>query len=275
MKSVFVFLFFNVFTGLVIAQVVTNNASLKEVERIEITGKIVVQSEDKEAITVFNSSSNKGTITDEEGRFSIEVALNDNITFAALQFKDFSIVIDERIMRSKQLTVFLVEEVNKLDEIIILPYDLTGSLLVDLNSVRTYNVDMDSIYSGLTDQDDYKFSADYLTGVNNPAVEDQLPYMDNGLNIINLVGLFLRPFGSKTNVEKRATLPNGTLVQRYDAEFLETNFKIPRSRSEEFIVYVEERGIDSRLWQKDRELELLEFLYQESILFLNSSIEKK
>jgi hypothetical protein len=177
-------------------------------------------------------------------------------------------------MRSRQITVFLVEEVNKLDEVILLPYDLSGSLLADLDAVRTYNVDMDSIYSGVADQDDYQFSADYQTSVNNAAVEDQLPTMKNGLNIINLVGLFISPLTKKRNNEARALLPNGTLVKRYNAAFLEENFKIPRERSDEFLVYVEEKGVDAELWKKERELELLELLQQESQLFLNSSIDK-
>lgn len=275
MKGAFVFFFMIFATGFSFGQDVKKTSTIQEVTRVEISGKIVVQSEDKEAITVFNSSSNKGTITDEEGRFNIEVALNDIIGFGALQFKDFSISIDERIIRSKQLTVFLVEEVNKLDEVLILPYDLTGSLLADLDAVRTYNVDMDSIYSGTSDQDDYKFSADFQTKVDNAAVDDQLPYMDNGLNIINLVGLFLKPFQKIKKEQQQSRLPNGTLVQRYNAEFLEENFKIPRSRSEEFIVYVEEKGINSELWKQEKELELLELLYQESLLFLNPTLDKE
>lgn len=275
MKRAFVFFSMIFVIGFSFGQDVKNTSSVQEIDRIEISGKIVVQSEDKEAITVFNSSSNKGTITDEEGRFNIEVALNDVVGFGALQFKDFSITIDERIIRSKQLTVFLVEEVNKLDEVLILPYDLTGSLLADLEAVRTYNVDMDSIYSGASDQDDYKFSADFQTKVDNAAVDDQLPYMDNGLNIINLVGLLIKPFQKIKKEQQQSRLPNGTLVQRYNAEFLEENFKIPRSRSEEFIVYVEEKGVDSELWKQEKELQLLELLYQESLLFLNPSLDKE
>jgi hypothetical protein len=242
-------------------------------ERVEISGRVYVKSNDLEGIAVYNSSANEGTATDEQGRFVIEVKLNDVINFSALQFKDFSVTINQDILDSGSMTAMLVEDVNKLDEVILLPYDLSGSLFVDLNAVRTYNVDMDSIYSGVTDQDKYKLSADNQTRVNNAAVEDQMPGMQNGLNIVNLVGLMLKPFQKKKLEKESRLIPNGTLITRYDAEFLETHFKIPRARSGEFIVFVEEKGVQASLWREDRELELLELLYQESLIFLNPSTD--
>jgi hypothetical protein len=242
-------------------------------DRIEIKGRVYVQTNELEGIAVYNSSANEGTITDEDGRFVIEAKLNDVINFSALQFKDFSAIITERIMESKSMTVMLVEDVNKLPEVIILPYDLSGNLFVDLNSVRTFNVDMDSLYTGIGEQDKYRLSADELTAVNNAAVDDQLPYMDNGLNIINVVGLMLSPFKKKKRDIDAELLPKGTLVTRYNAAFLETHFKIPRARSGEFFIYMEEKGVPVSLWEERRELELLQLMYQESILFLNPELE--
>ena len=45
--------------------------------RIEVNGKIIVESNDVAGITVFNKSSNTGTITNEKGEFVLKVALND------------------------------------------------------------------------------------------------------------------------------------------------------------------------------------------------------
>jgi hypothetical protein len=71
-----------------------------------INGKIIVSTEDKEGVAVFNTfSSNKWTATDKDGYFSIDVALNDVIQFSALQFQDFTVTINQKIyMRSKRLT---------------------------------------------------------------------------------------------------------------------------------------------------------------------------
>ncbi|MEM9680369.1 MAG: hypothetical protein AAF901_08605, partial [Bacteroidota bacterium] len=239
----------------------------QDVIRTEISGKIVVETDDKEGITVFNSSSNRGTITDEEGKFKIKVAFNDVVVFGALQFQDFMVVIDQRVLDSKQLTVFLVEEVNKLDEVLVLPYDLSGNLAVDVESSRTYNVSLDAVYFGLEHPEDFEFSADYKTAINNPSVDDQLPYMDNGLNVINFVGLLASPFiksKKREEVAPEVSVPSGKLSERYDANYLKVHFGIPLAKTNAFIAYVEDKGIDSKLLAKDKEVQLLEFISQQS-----------
>ena len=98
-----------------------------------------------------------------------------------LQFKDFTIAITEKVITSKRLTVILVEEINKLDEVVILPFDLTGNLNADLENVRTYNVSLDDVYFGLDHIEDFEFSADYKTKADNLAFNEYNPKVDNML----------------------------------------------------------------------------------------------
>jgi hypothetical protein len=239
-------------------------------ERVEISGRVIIDTEEREGITVFNESSNKGTVTDEKGAFVIEVALNETIAFAALQFKDFTITIDERIIKSKQVTVQLVEEVNRLDEVIILPYDLSGNLDVDLNNVRTYNVDMDKVYLGIKDWDDYKFAADNKSKIENPLIENKLV---NGLNFVNLFGLLVK---SKDTDEVDKDKPKESpLTNRYSPQFLLTYFKIPTDSADVFIDFVESKNMHKTLLDKKKELLLLEHLLSESKLFLTAISEKQ
>ena len=121
--------------------------------RTEIVGTIIVDRNDKEGVTVFNSSSGKGTITDEDGKFTIEVALNDRIEFSALQFEDFAVVITQQIIDFKEITVFLIEQINKLDEVLILPYNLTGNLSFDTKNIELMNPNLDALYFGLVNLD--------------------------------------------------------------------------------------------------------------------------
>ncbi len=250
----------------------------QEINRIEVTGKVIVETDEKEGITVYNSSSNKGTITDENGNFKIKVALNDIVVFGALQFQDFTVIIDNKVMDSKKLTVFLVEEVNKLDEVIVLPYDLSGNLYVDVQSTRTYNVDLDAIYFGIEHQEEFEFSDDYKSGITNPSVDDQLPYFDNGFNVINFVGLLMSPLLKKSKKSKKqkdpeVKVPSGKLSERYNAEFLKENFDIPLNKTNAFIAFVEDKGIDEQLLVKGKEIQLLEYISKQSKLFLNSKSE--
>jgi hypothetical protein len=252
----------------------------QDIERTLINGKIIVSSEDKEGVAVFNTSSNKGTTTDEEGYFSINVALNDIIEFSALQFKDFTVKISEDIIRSKRLTVILVEEVNKLDEVVLLPFGLTGNINADLNNVRTYNVSLDYVYFGLDNITDFEFSPDYKTEAENVAFNEYNPRVDNMLNVVNLAGFLLKQVANvdlskKTQEEKRLEItPFRRALEKYSYNYLHVNFDIPLDQMEDFIAFMETEGIADDLFAKDKEIQLLERINQLSQAFLNLNRER-
>lgn len=251
------------------------------VERTLINGKIIVSTEDKEGVAVYNTSSNQGTTTDENGYFSIEVTLNDVIEFSALQFKDFVVKINEDILKSKRLTVILVEEINKLDEVVLLPFDLTGDLNADLDNVRTYNVSLDYVYFGLDHITDFEFSADYKTKAENVAFDEYNPRVENMLNVVNLAGFLLKQVANvdvkknRSNKEKELKrTPFKKALEKYSYNYIHSNFNIPLNQVEAFIDYMEEEGIDESLFAKDKEIELLEHITQLSLTFLNNTGEK-
>jgi len=248
-----------------------------QIERVEVNGKVVVSENDVEGVTVFNTSSNKGTVTNEKGEFTIEVALNDIVEFGALQFKDFSITIDKHIIESKKMTVFLVEQVNKLDEVLILPYDLSGNLKVDIESVRTFNPDLDAIYFGVAHPEEFEFADDIRSKVDNPAMDSQThtQHIRYGLNVVNLVGVLIKPlFQNKSRKDTGGTnvpnIPVKSFKDQYSSEFLNQNFNIPKDRVADFVAFVENNGLDYSLLERGRELEFLEIINVQSKLFLES-----
>jgi len=250
-------------------------------DRTPVNGKIIVQSQDKEGVTVYNTSSNKGATTDKEGYFKISVAVNDIVEFGALQFQDFTVVISEKIISSKRLTVILVEEVNKLDEVVLLPFDLTGNFNTDLENVRTYNVSLDDVYFGLDHIEDFEFSADYKTKAENVAFNEYNPSVENMLNVVNIAGFLLKQVVGvdmgKSKSEKQKQLNRTPFKQALDAysiNYIHSNFEIPLNRVEEFIDYVEIEGVDESLFETDKEMQLLERVSQLSKSFLKAQSEK-
>ena len=240
----------------------------QEINRVEINGRISVDTDDKEGITVYNQSSNRGTTTDENGAFKIDVTVNDIVAFGALQFKDFTITIDERIIKSRQVSVRLVEEVSKLDEVIVLPYDLSGNINADLEAVRTYNVDMAEIYKGEEDFDDYKFTADNKTKIDDPLLDENR--FRNGINFINLFGLFVKKKDKSRSKLEQLLEDRSPIAKRYNAEYLSVNFNIPADLADVFISYVEDKKYDKALLEMKNEILLLDYLNQQSHLFLIS-----
>jgi len=249
--------------------------------RVTVKGKIIVNTPDVEGVTVFNISSNKGTITDEKGEFTLQVMLNDKVEVSALQFKDFSLTVTESIIKNKQMTVFLVEQVNKLDEVVILPYDLTGVLKEDIESVEVFNPDMDAIYFGVDDISVYEFSDDQYSKVENYAAmnqNDRIRYQANGVAIVEgLVNLIFKPKkkSKNTNTETEK-IPTQTLADKYQHDYYTKNFNIPEEQVEAFIAFVQNNDFDVSLLEKGNEMQLIEDLNKRSKKFLSENpVEKE
>ena len=252
----------------------------QDIDRITINGRIIVSAQDKEGVTVYNTSSNKGTVTDEIGEFKIDVAINDVVEFGALQFKDFTVVISEQILESKQMTVILVEEVNKLDEVVLLPFGLTGNLNADLENVRTYNVRLDAVYFGLDHIEDFQFSADYKTKAENVAFNEYNPKVDNMLNLVNLAGFLVSQVADidgeeMTNQDKALNkTPFKNALEQYSVNFIHVNFDIPLDEMNAFVDYVENKGVDESLLAKNKEVQFLERINQLSQSYLKFKGDK-
>lgn len=247
--------------------------------RVELKGKVIVDSPDLEGITIYNSSSNKGTITNQNGEFTIKAMLNDKISISALQFKDFTVLVAQDVIDSKQMNVFLVEKVNKLDEVVILAYDLSGVLEEDIANVETFNPDLDAIYFGVGDISAYEFADDQYSKVENIAAmnqNDRLRYQANGMILLeSLVDLIFRKKGKKAAGKNNTDNQLASLDDAFNHEYYITNFKIPADKVEAFIAYVQTNNFDVNLLKKTNEMQLIQHLNDQSKVFLNTDVEKE
>ena len=247
------------------------NAHSQISQRVEVNGRIIVTTNDVEGVTVFNTSSNKGTITNVKGEFTLEVMVNDIIEFSALQFEKFKVNIDEQILSNRYFTVYLVERINKLDEVIITPYDmLTGNIKADVKSVETFNPHLDAIYFGVNDVYAFEFTDDYKTEVLNPATaRNQFQYSPD---LVKILGGLLKPVfkSEEAQLEKKLNKISLDLSDIYGNEFLNQSLNIPEDKIEEFIAYVEANQFDFHLLDRGKEIYLIEHLYNQSKRFLNA-----
>lgn len=241
--------------------------------RVEVSGRITVESNDVAGITVFNKSSNVGAITSEKGEFVLKVALNDLIEVSGLQYQNISFKVNESIIASKTIKVFLIEEINRLDEIIVLPNKLSGSLYADMEKTKSFSPKLDAIYFGIKNSDEFDFKDDYKSEVSNINMNSQRQRMINGLNIVNVVDQLLLPlFRSEVKNKKKIGVPDvpvESIKYYFGSEFLVGNFNIPEHRVEEFIRYVESDDFDFSLLNYGKEMEFLELLSKKSISFLD------
>ncbi|MDG1730010.1 MAG: carboxypeptidase-like regulatory domain-containing protein [Algibacter sp.] len=258
---------------LVLALVSSISVISQTITRIEVSGKIIVEGSDISGITIFNSSSNTGTITDDNGEFKLKVTLNDIIEVSALQYQNITFKVNDAIIKSKKMKLFLIEEINKLDEVVVFTKGLSGNLNTDLEATKPFKPQLDALYFGVKHSKDYDFEIDNKSEVNNIAIDRQHQPMVNGLNIINVVDQLLLPlFRAEVKDKKKAGVPDvpiESIKYYFGSEFLVDNFKIPEHRVEEFIRFVESGDFDFSLLNYGKEMEFLELLNNKSIDFLN------
>ena len=102
----------------------------------QIEGRVYSESGDVAATHVLNITSDRASITDLNGFFSIIAKLNDTLVFSAIQFKRKTMVVTHSVLESKMLYVPLEDALTELDEVIVMPYNLTGDMTMDLDRMQ-------------------------------------------------------------------------------------------------------------------------------------------
>jgi TonB-linked SusC/RagA family outer membrane protein len=109
----------------------TPNVFESSLPLIEISGKITnYEGKPLPGVTIFNTNSKKGTVTDDSGNYQIPAENGDNITFSFIGFKTRVIHIT-----NQQIISFSLEPSNSaLEQVVVIGYgsskkkDLTGSV---------------------------------------------------------------------------------------------------------------------------------------------------
>lgn len=108
-----------------------------EVEEDEIKALVInAQTDDPlESVHVVNLNQVIGTITNEEGEFTIKAAVNDTLYFSYLGFKPQKIRVTNDMFKFKDTKVSMTELAYALEEVIVTPYQLTGYLEIDVKNL--------------------------------------------------------------------------------------------------------------------------------------------
>ncbi len=103
----------------------------------ELGGQVLFEGVGVPDVHIMNTSAGQATISDQDGRFSIDVSLGDTLLFSAVQYRRRQLVINSSVLESKFIYLTLEEFVNELDEVIVRPYNLTGDLVRDMQQIKT------------------------------------------------------------------------------------------------------------------------------------------
>ncbi|MBT9188477.1 MULTISPECIES: carboxypeptidase-like regulatory domain-containing protein [Zobellia] len=140
-------------------------------------------------VHVINLNKVKGTITKEDGEFTISASVDDILYFSFLGFKSQKIRVTNDMFKFKDTKIALTELAYALEEVIVKPYQLTGYLEIDVKNAPINNAYQYSI-SGL--------SVGYEGGNKNPSAVTKVLGA-----ILNPADLLRNLFGKQPNQMKK------------------------------------------------------------------------
>lgn len=239
-------------------------------ERISVSGSIQVPvGDESEGIIVYNLNSEVFTLTNPEGEFSIAVKINDSLRISAAQFQEFIVVIDEGVIQSGELNIYLNEIINLLPEVVVTPYDLSGNVRVD--AARLPVVELPENYTASEVRNTYFASEtgpSYLSPPKNTALGMSQTRLVNGLNFVNIFKELLIESKKDEIKDPYSERPNADIDteirQMYDNEFFQENLDIELEDINDFIYFADDSGLKEEMLQKGNELDLIEFLVEQS-----------
>lgn len=237
-------------------------------KRVVLYGNIKAEVNEIQDVTIQNITSLRGAISDVSGYFSIPVQINDTLLFSALQFKKKTIVIDASILKSKSITVVMQEVDNKLDEVVVMPYNLTGNLTKDANLLKKEVVTASTL--GLPNAYVVKMtqSERMLIEADRGKMVTILP-LYIGVNTHKL----LNKLSGRTKMLKESVARDekneviAQLKRFFPDSVIASKLKIPAIRVNEFIYYSEVDTNFRTIMETNEVLKIWEFLKIKSVAF--------
>ena len=235
MQYVFLTLFSLLFSTCVMAQE----------KRVRINGTLLYRNTAVIAANVVNNTAQQNTITDGDGNFVLPMRVGDEIIFSSVQFKISTVKVTPEIIQKNRLVVALNERVNELDEIVITPENTEKFL--DLKKEEFKKVD---------------YLQDKSTKVENRLTDDRV--FEYGLNFVNIAKLLAKALRNKTPEERLTLTPSKILPYVFEETFFTQDLAIPQDQVVGFLEYLDKNMPSDRLLKKDREFQLIEYLYHSS-----------
>lgn len=249
----------------------------QKVERIKIQGQITADSDEKvSGIHIYNISSQKGTVTNDSGAFSIAVAEHDRLEITAVQFTGYTVIVTKKAIERETLVLYLNPAINKLDEVLLTEHNLTGIIKEDVANIETFKIDTDFDLS-YGDYDDYEFAPDGQTAIQGNAAEEALgvPRMVNGFNFVAVAALAAKLiFGPptkklrKSEIDRNIGVQMAILNKEFDDNTLQNSFGINEKDTTDFRYFLLESFIPSEYLLNENQLLLFEYVQRQSSIYL-------
>ena len=112
---------------------IANTVLAQESPRIVLNGKINANSMDLEGVYVINLKTEKSTITEKDGYFSITATPGDTLLFSAVQLKENRVVLEPKDFQEELFIVKMEANITTLKEVVIKRYDNINAVALGIS----------------------------------------------------------------------------------------------------------------------------------------------
>ena len=221
--------------------------SAQENNRVLLRGQVLYRDNFIPNENVVNITTQKATITNNNGEFEIYVKVGDELVFTAVNYKIRSIVINDDILKKNRLVVEVKEKVTQLDEVVVGPENKEAFIKLKNEEFKQFN-----------------YEEDASTEIRNTALSINEKGFKNGIDLKNIFKAIFKANSENEETPKKELKLSNVLRQVYDDDFFVKDLNIPSNRINEFLYYCDEKMPSRLLLKKDNEFQLIGFLIEQS-----------
>lgn len=205
---------------------------------VKIEGVVKSDSIFLENINILNLTQNFGSSSNSLGAFTLFAKLRDSIMFSSINYTNRIIEISEKHVNEKKLLIFLEQDLNELDEVLLSP-----KMRLDFGNI--------DVQKGiiLNNTEDTKKKGPDLRRMTDPS------YGNVGVDFVSIFKLITKNLRLKNKGKKAAQKENERLIKEfpdklftlYKAKFFTNALNIPDDKIYLFLEYCQENGLNKHL----------------------------
>ncbi len=221
---------------------------------------------------IINKTTRQGTFSNENGSFSLNVSLGDELQITSVQHETKTITIAKVILKKQKLEITLNTKTNMLDEVIVKKHQLSGDLVSDTKQtpINYKEERVEKLVTGIKGMmseisrmpvgaDEVRYSAAPIVG---------LPNQFQGAGIAPSIGgkKLEKERKRKKRLQQKQEFPD-ELLQELGMHFFVNELNIPKDKYYHFISFCESKNVE-HLFRSKQIFKLIELLEKESTLYL-------
>lgn len=247
-------------------------SSFSQEKRKLITGKVTDSIGIVKNANIINKKTKQGTFSSDQGLFRIFVSEGDTLTVSSIQHASKKIIIKEKDLEGKEMTVLLKSNIYTLDEFDLKRHNLMGRLGIDSKDVPKNK--QDSLLRNVMDFSNVNFkekdfTIDEISKAKPPIVNTMagaMPMAGGGAIAVIPFKDSERLWALRKDLAQKKAFPY-KIMSELGEKFFFDELKIPIDKYFHFLEYCNPLGIE-KLHKQKRQLEVIKILRAESVSYL-------